>query len=65
MESACVAVAPFVSCTCTVKFDVPAALGVPLIAPVDAFNVRPAGRVPTVTLHVSGVFPPVAVSVWL
>jgi len=36
----------------TVKLEVPAAVGVPETAPVDAFRVRPDGRVPDETLHV-------------
>jgi hypothetical protein len=43
------AVALTPSVTVTVKFEFPAALGVPLKAPVDVFNVRPAGREPAVT----------------
>ncbi len=46
------------SAACTVKFDVPAVVGVPAIAPVAAFNVNPAGSVPTVTDQVIGVAPP-------
>jgi hypothetical protein len=40
-----------------------AAVGVPLIRPVDAFNARPLGSVPEVSDHVYGVVPPVAASV--
>jgi len=43
-----------------VKFDVPAVVGVPVIAPVDPFNVKPAGKLPTIVAHVYGVVPPVA-----
>ena len=32
--------------TWTVKLDVPAVVGVPLIAPNVTFNVRPAGKLP-------------------
>ena len=43
-----------------------AAVGVPLIMPVLAFKVRPAGKVPAVIVQVPyGAGPPVAVSVWL
>jgi hypothetical protein len=35
-------------------------VGVPLIAPVAAFNIRPAGNVPLVSDHVYGGVPPVA-----
>src|ERR1039458_6717102 len=39
---------------------VPAAVGVPVTAPVDVFSVRPAGNVPTIE-NVYGVVPPVTV----
>ena len=39
------------SVTVTVKFAVPGAVGVPEIAPVEAFRVRPAGKLPVVTAH--------------
>jgi hypothetical protein len=39
-----------------------AAVGVPLIRPVDEFSVSPAGNVPKVSVHVYGVVPPVAVN---
>jgi len=45
----------------TVKLDVPAVVGVPVIAPVVAFKFKPVGRLPAVTAHVIGVVP-VAVS---
>ena len=51
---------PAESCAWIVKFAVPAVVGVPLIAPVPAFNVSPAGSAPAVTLHVYGGVPPVA-----
>jgi hypothetical protein len=35
-------------------------VGVPVIAPVEAFNVRPAGSVPLVSDHIYGGVPPVA-----
>ena len=47
----------------TVKVAVPSAVGVPLISPVSAFRLRPAGRPPSM-LHVIGAVP-VAVRVWL
>ena len=40
------------SATCTVKFDVPAVVGVPVIAPVLAFKCKPSGNVPLVRLQV-------------
>jgi hypothetical protein len=49
----------------TVKFDVPAAEGVPEIIPVAASRPNPAGRVPAEIDHVYGAVPPVAVSAWL
>ena len=36
------------SVTVTVKFDAPAAVGVPEIAPVAAFRDKPAGNVPVI-----------------
>ena len=38
--------------TWTVKFEVPAAVGVPLISPVAAFRLNPAGSAPAVMAHV-------------
>ncbi len=40
------------STTWTVKVKLPAALGVPMIAPVLAFRVKEVGRLPTVMLQV-------------
>ena len=37
-----------------------AAVGVPLIAPVDGFRDSPAGSVPPVSVQVYGVIPPLA-----
>ena len=54
-----VAVTPFASVTWMEK--VPAAVGVPVTAPVAVFSVRPAGSVPTIE-NVYGVVPPVTVS---
>lgn len=48
------------SVTLTVKFDVAAAVAVPIIAPVEAFRLSPAGNEPEVTVHVYGVLPPFA-----
>ena len=43
-----------------------AAVGVPLIIPVLAFKVRPAGKLPAVIVHVPyGAVPPAAVRGWL
>ena len=49
--------------TWTVKFAVPAVVGVPVIAPA-ADNVRPAGGVPDVTDHMYGGAPPEAAKLW-
>jgi hypothetical protein len=40
------------------------AVGVPLIRPVDAFSVNPAGKVPEVNCQVTAPVPPVDASVW-
>ena len=60
MVWACVAVR--VGCvestTVTVKLKVPAAVGVPVIAPVEGASVRPGGRVPPETDQVNGGVPP-------
>jgi hypothetical protein len=53
-----VAETPLASTTLIVKL--PAAVGVPVTAPVEAFSVRPAGSVPT-TEKVYGEVPPVTV----
>jgi hypothetical protein len=51
------------SVTCTVNDTVPAVVGVPEIAPVDATKLNPAGSVPAITLHLYGVVPPLACNV--
>jgi hypothetical protein len=48
IERLVVAEAPFASVTLKVTVEVPAALGVPVIAPVDALSESPAGSVPEV-----------------
>ena len=40
------AAVPLESTTFAVKLNVPGVVGVPVMAPVVAFNVRPAGRLP-------------------
>src|ERR1035437_1403806 len=50
---------PLISTACTVNLDVPKAVGVPLREPLG-FRVRPAGRVPPMSVNVYGVAPPVA-----
>ena len=44
---------PAESCTWTVKFDVAAVVGVPVIAPVAAFKLRPAGSEPVITVQLT------------
>ncbi len=56
------ALAPELSATCTVKFDVLAAEGVPLMTPAELSD-RPAGRLPALTVHVYPAVPPLAASV--
>jgi hypothetical protein len=63
IESPPVAVREPLSVTRTVMLDVPAAVGVPVIAPDDAFNVNPGGSVPVAISHVYGIVPPAAASV--
>ena len=63
IESGCVAVRAPLSVTRTVKFEVPAVVGAPVIAPDDAFNDNPAGKVPVITSHVYGMVPPAATRV--
>ena len=48
----------------TVKSNVFAAVGVPVIAPVDAFKLKPAGNVPLDIDQIIGAVP-VAASLWL
>ena len=50
------------SVTFKVNVELPTAAGVPLMAPVAGFNVRPAGSEPEVTLQVTGFRPPEAES---
>ena len=54
------------SVTLIVKFTGPfGPVGVPVIAPVPAFKVKPAGNAPTLREKVSGAWPPVVAIVWL
>jgi hypothetical protein len=65
MESGNVADTPLASVTSTVKDLVTALLAtVPLMIPVEALRVSPAGREPTVSDHVRGAVPPEAARVW-
>src|SRR6476646_6264706 len=59
MLKAFVAVAFAASFACTVNEAVPAAVGVPEIAPAEE-RVKPAGSAPDARLHVYGVVPPLA-----
>ena len=65
IESAFVPVALTVSVALAVKLDVPAVVGVPVIAPVDELSDRPAGRVPDEMDQARAPVPPVAARVWL
>src|SRR5271154_6885538 len=48
------------SVTFMVKSEVAAVIGVPVMAPVEAFRLRPAGSVPIDMLHEYGLVPPAA-----
>ena len=50
------------SATCTVKVEVPVAVGVPEITPL-ALRLNPLGSVPEAKLHVRAPTPPLACSV--
>jgi hypothetical protein len=64
MLSDAVAVVFELSFTCTVKVEVTAAVGVPLIAPLAASD-NPAGSEPVVMDQLLPPDPPLAESVWL
>lgn len=51
---------PRESTTCAVKLNVPAAVGVPVMAPVFGFSVRPSGNTPAEIANVYGGNPPLA-----
>src|SRR6202453_1953180 len=67
IDNSCVAVIAGLpeSVTCTVKAELPAAVGVPEITPVEAFSDSPAGSdpAPGTTDQLYGAVPPVAASV--
>src|SRR2546421_146265 len=63
IDRACEAPAPAASTTWRVKLDIPAAVGVPGMAPVLAPRLSPAGSAPAVTDQVSGAVPPAAAAV--
>src|SRR5206468_1103692 len=56
---------PSASVTLTLKFAVPVVVGVPLMAPVDALRLRPAGKLPDTILNVRAPVPPPASRVWV
>ena len=62
IDSACVSDCPLASATRTVNDEVPAVVGVPEIAPVVEFKLRPGGSVPdpATMFQVSGGVPPLA-----
>lgn len=56
---------PTLSATVTLNEDVPVPVGVPLMTPVAAFSVKPAGSDPLLTVQLLyGGIPPVAPNVW-
>ena len=59
----CVELLPKALVAVTVKVATPGVVGVPLMTPVEAFKVSPAGSVPLVTAHVIGALPE-ALRVW-
>ena len=64
IEYARVPNAPRLSLALIEKLNVPAAVGVPVIAPVDVFSDSPVGKLPT-SAYVYGAVPPDAVTDWL
>ena len=62
-DRSCVAFAPALSSTCTVKLEVPVD-GVPEIVPVLPSRLSPEGSVPVVTDQTKGAVPPLAVNVF-
>ena len=65
IESALVALLALVSVTLNVTLLVPAVVGMPEIRPVEAFNVRPPGKLPLDFDHVKEALPPLTANVWL
>src|SRR5689334_4597954 len=51
------------SASCAVNVNEPAVVGLPVMAPVVAFNANPAGSDPVTIDHLYGVIPPLAASV--
>ena len=58
MNEFVVATAPLASVTRTVTARFSTPLGVPLITPVEAFKLKPSGKVPLAIEKVRGVAPP-------
>ncbi|CAB4886207.1 unannotated protein [freshwater metagenome] len=65
MERDFVATSDAESVILMLKLEVPAAVGLPPISPVDGFSKSPAGSDPLLTLHAYGVVPADPASVWL
>jgi hypothetical protein len=65
IDSAPVAEAPTLSVTSAVNIDAPVAVGMPVIAPLDAMRESPAGRLPDGIDQARGAVPPEEASVWL
>ncbi len=61
ITNACVAVAAAALVTVALKLNVPAVVGVPVIAP-DVARVKPGGRMPPLATQVNGGLSPVAVN---
>ena len=59
------AVGVVASVTFTVKLNVPEAVGVPEIAPLEAVKLNPPGNEPALMLQLYGVVPPLATNVAL
>jgi hypothetical protein len=53
---------PVESTTCAVKLNVPDTVGVPVMAPVVVFKLKPVGKEPVIIENVYGGTPPVAAS---
>jgi hypothetical protein len=53
------------SVACTLKAEVPDEVGVPVIAPVEAFRLNPGGSAPELTFQEYGVVPPAAATLEL
>src|SRR5262249_9569029 len=62
-ECARAAVSPRASATSRVKLNVPAALAVPAITPLEPFSARPVGSAPADKRNVNGAVPPTATKV--